>query len=65
MLKPVQFLGSYGMQTCGYETWFYALDAMCKKIDKIDFDIALIGAGGYGIFLAQYIKSIRKKAMHS
>ena len=34
------------------------------KIDKIDFDVAIIGCGAYGIFLADYIKSLGKKAIH-
>lgn len=47
-----------------YNTWFDALEDMERKIDNIDFDIALIGAGAYGLPLAAYVKKIGKKAVH-
>lgn len=47
-----------------FKTWFEALDYMKSEIDKIDFDIALIGCGAYGIFLAEYCKQLGKKALH-
>lgn len=47
-----------------FATWFDALDFMCREIDNIDFDIAIIGAGAYGLPLASYIKKIGKKAIH-
>lgn len=47
-----------------YESWFHALDKMKNDISKIDFDIAIIGAGAYGLPLASYIKDIGKKAIH-
>jgi hypothetical protein len=47
-----------------YATWFDALNDMRNKINYIDFDIALIGAGAYGIFLGNYIKSLGKQAIH-
>lgn len=53
---------------CGEETqytnWFEALDAMTADIAQIDFDIAIIGAGAYGMPLAAAIKRMRKKAFH-
>ena len=48
----------------GFETWFDAYEHMCAEIKKIDFDIALIGAGAYGLPLASYAKSLGKKAIH-
>lgn len=60
-LKAVQTVA--GIKT-EYETWFEALDAMCQKIKKIDFEIAIIGAGAYGLPLAAYVKRIGKKAIH-
>lgn len=47
-----------------YKNWFEALDYMKKQIDEIDFDIAIIGAGAYGMFLAHYCKTLGKKAVH-
>jgi hypothetical protein len=60
-LKSVQSLGGEGT---GFESWFTALDWMCKQIQNIDFDIAIIGAGAYGMPLAAFIKSLNKKAVH-
>lgn len=47
-----------------YSSWFDALDHMKREISKIDFEVALIGAGAYGIPLASYVKSIGKQAIH-
>jgi hypothetical protein len=37
---------------------------MKSEIDKIDFDIAIIGCGAYGFPLAAHVKRIGKKAIH-
>ncbi len=50
------------VQTIGYEvderfeSWFEALQFMKNKIDKISFDVMLVGAGSYGMLLAMYAK---------
>ena len=46
-----------------FEDWFMALESMKNQIDKIDFDIALIGCGAYGFPLAAHIKRQEKKAV--
>lgn len=61
--KPVQGIG-HSKKYLKYNTWFEALEDMKNDIKKIDFDIAIIGAGAYGMFLAQYCKSLGKKAVH-
>ncbi|WP_274095727.1 hypothetical protein [Riemerella anatipestifer] len=38
-------------------TWFDALEDMKNKIDLVDFDVAIIGCGAYGLPLASYIKN--------
>ena len=35
---------------------------MCNDISKLDFDIALLGCGGYGLPLCNYIKKDLKKS---
>ena len=60
-LKAVQSIG--GTQV-PFTTWFDALDYMCNKISNTDFDVAIIGAGAYGMPLASFVKSIGKKAVH-
>ena len=47
-----------------YSDWFEALDFMCGKIREIDYDIALIGAGAYGMFLGAFCKHCGKQALH-
>jgi len=47
-----------------FNNWFDALDNMKSQIDKLDFDIALIGAGAYGLPLAAHVKRIGKQAIH-
>ena len=38
---------------------------MCKDIKELDFDIALLGCGGYGLPLCNYIKSnLNKSAIY-
>ncbi|MPN33589.1 hypothetical protein SDC9_181078 [bioreactor metagenome] len=37
---------------------------MKEKISKSDFEIAIIGAGAYGLALGAYIKSLGKQAIH-
>lgn len=59
-IKAVQSLGGNNE----FSSWFNALDYMKAEIDKIDFDVCLIGAGAYGFPLAAYVKSIGKKAIH-
>jgi hypothetical protein len=47
-----------------YNDWFEALDYMKIEIDKVDYDICLIGAGAYGLPLAAHVKKTGKKAVH-
>lgn len=61
--RPVQGIGN-SKKLLKYATWFEALEDMKNDIKEIDFDIAIIGAGAYGIFLAQYCKTLGKKAVH-
>lgn len=61
-IKAVQTIGGKGDNK--FQTWFEALEYMIKKVEKIDFDIALIGAGAYGLPLASAIKNMGKKAIH-
>lgn len=46
-----------------YKSWFDSYNFMCDQINKYDFDVAIIGAGAYGLPLASYVKSIGKKAI--
>jgi hypothetical protein len=63
-LKTLKSIQSIGGNNCGFDTWFDALDWMCEKISDIKFDIAIIGAGAYGLPLASYVKNLGKKSIH-
>jgi hypothetical protein len=63
-LKTLKAVQSLGADTMGFETWFAALDWMCARVREIDFDVALIGAGAYGLPLAAQVKRLGKKAVH-
>ena len=60
-LKAVQSIGGYHPD---FKSWFDALRYMQDKIIKINFDIALIGAGAYGLPLAGFCKELGKKGLH-
>lgn len=61
-IKSVQGIDTINAQK-EYDNWFNALEKMYKDIDNKDFDIALIGAGAFGNFLANYIKEKGKQAI--
>ena len=63
-LKIVQAVQSLGGESNGFKTWFDALHYMKSEIDKIDYDIAIIGCGAYGFHLAAHVKRSGKKAIH-
>lgn len=52
-------------QKTGYDTWFSALDSMKEKIAAADFEVALIGAGAYGLPLAAWCKALGKQAIQT
>jgi hypothetical protein len=48
-----------------FPDWFAALDWMKQGIAALDFDVAIIGAGAYGMSLAAFIKrDLGRKAIH-
>ncbi len=61
--KPVQGIAD-SKKDLPFETWFDALDYMKNDISKIDYDVAIIGAGAYGMFLGAFCKDMGKKAIH-
>lgn len=59
-LKAIQSFGGTEL----FSDWFEALEWMRQKMDKIDYDICLIGCGAYGFPLAAHAKRKGKKAVH-
>jgi len=63
-LKTIKAVQSIANEKTEFEDWFEALGFMKSEIDKVDYDICLIGAGAYGFALAAYVKCMGKKAFH-
>lgn len=61
-LKAVQSIA--GNKPEEFDDWFQALDWMKSEINKLDFDIAIIGCGAYGFPLAAHVKQLGKKSVH-
>lgn len=50
---------------CRFPDWFAALEWMERGIAALDFEVAIIGAGAYGMALAAFIKrDLGRKAIH-
>ncbi len=62
--KPVQSFAGMADSTLEFKSWFDALNKMQNDIAKLDFDIAIVAAGAYGLPLASFIKDMGKKAIH-
>ena len=60
LYKPAVTLGGENQSL----KWVDELARMKREIAKIEFDIALIGAGAYGMPLGGFIRDIGKKAIH-
>lgn len=63
-LKTLKAVLSLAGTPVDFPDWFAALESMCQQVDKIDFEIAIIGAGAYGLPLAAHVKRRGKKAVH-
>ena len=47
-----------------HKNWFETFSIMCKDIKALDFDIALLGCGGYGLPLCNFINKMGKSAIY-
>ena len=48
-----------------HDNWVETFEAMCRKMDKIDFDLAILGCGSYGMPLAHYAKTIGRSSIYA
>ena len=60
-LRPPQTLG-HGTE--GFGSWIEALDHLIAQVSAIEFDVALIGCGAYGLPLGAAIKAMGKPSIH-
>ena len=64
-LKTYRTVQSFAGTQTPYKSWFEALNKMCEDIAKIDFDVAIIGCGAYGMSIGSFIKrELGRKAIH-
>lgn len=61
-LKAVQTIA--GTVDPRFQTWFEALEYMYEKALEIEFDVAIIGCGAYGMPLAAKLKQAGKQVIH-
>lgn len=61
---PLCYKESISTETDIKENFFELVDYLCDKINKIDYDIALLGCGTYAHFLGEFIKNKNKKAIY-
>jgi hypothetical protein len=58
----VQSIGGEGP----HKDWYESYDKMCNDISKIEFDIALLSCGAYGLPLANFIRTkLNKSAIYT
>lgn len=67
--KNQQFVFYKNYQTIAgnhiHNDWYETFNLMCEDIKNIDFDIALLGCGGYGLPLCHFIKTeLNKSAIY-
>ena len=58
-------VNSIGGKCDRFARWKDALDYMISDIKKLDFDIALLGCGVYGVPLSVYIKRMGRQAIYT
>lgn len=56
-LAVVQAVQGLAGQDTGYDSWFDALAAMQREMDAADYEVAILGAGAYGLPLAEHAKA--------
>jgi hypothetical protein len=63
-LKTIKAVQSIAGEQTEFKNWFDALAYMKSEIDKVEYDICLIGCGAYGFPLAAHVKRMGKKGFH-
>jgi hypothetical protein len=63
-LKTMPAVQSIAGNRTDHRDWFAALDFMCERLSAETFDVAIIGAGAYGLPLAAHVKRIGRQAVH-
>ena len=60
-ISEISILDSY-INHYIHNNWLETFTIMCNDIEKLEFDIALLGCGGYGLPLCNFIKTKMNKS---
>ena len=60
-LRPPQ---SIVENTGGFRSWTDGLEDLKSRIGRLDFDVAVVGCGAYGLPTGAFVKSLGKVAVH-
>jgi len=60
-LKPPQTLCG---NTDGHRSWSAALQALKERIAPLEFDVAIVGCGAYGLPVSSFIKHMGRSCIH-
>ena len=63
-IKVVKAVQAQVFNPTGFQSWQEIFNHLKASILQQEFDIAIIGAGGYGLPLAAWIKALGKQAIH-
>lgn len=63
-LKTLKAVQSIAGSRVDFANWFEAYEHMCDAIAATRFDVAIIGAGAYGLPLASFAKRMGRQAIH-
>lgn len=64
-LIPLKAVQSIAGTMTDYPDWFTALDSMKSQMSALDYDVALIGCGAYGMHLAAHAKRMGRIGIHT
>ena len=51
-------------ETAGFSCWSEALSDLKNRVNTVQYDVAIIGCGAYGLPLGEHIKQVGKVAIH-
>jgi len=63
-LETVKAVQSVAGENPGFPDWTAALQSMKDQMDALDYDVALVGCGSYGLPLVAHAKKRGKKGIH-
>jgi hypothetical protein len=63
-LNTIKAVQTAAHEKSKFADWFEAFEYMKMEMNSIDYEVAIIGCGAYGLHLAAHAKRMGKKAIH-